>query len=67
MQLDNSFTICFVLFQGKPLGVDYFYQMNPDFLLLVVNDYLKFAPEKVIEFPPNLQNSECPNGRSLVK
>ena len=33
--------------QGLPLGADYFYAMNPDFLLQVVNDLLKFGPEKV--------------------
>ena len=36
-----------VLFQGLPLGTDYFYHMNPDFLVQIVKDYLSFAPQQV--------------------
>ena len=34
-------------FQGLALGVKYFYKLNPDFLLEVMNDYLVYAPTEV--------------------
>ena len=34
-------------FQGLALGVKYFYKLNPDFLLEVINDYLVYAPTEV--------------------
>ena len=30
------------------MGTDYFYYLNPDFLLVLVKDYLQFAPQKVM-------------------
>ncbi len=33
--------------QGLPLGTEYLYNMNPDFLLQVTRDYLTFAPQQV--------------------
>lgn len=35
------------VFQGLALGVKYFYKLNPDFLLEVINDYLVYAPTEV--------------------
>ena len=30
------------------MGTDYFYYLNPDFLIVLVKEYLQFAPQKVI-------------------
>ncbi|EDO49516.1 predicted protein, partial [Nematostella vectensis] len=36
----------FVSLKGLPLGTQYFVQMNPDFLIQVVKDYLMYAPSE---------------------
>ena len=38
------------VFQGLALGVKYFYNLNPDFLLQIINDYLVYAPTEVCIF-----------------
>ncbi|KAH9505252.1 Tetratricopeptide repeat protein 21B [Bulinus truncatus] len=40
-----SFPQFFLDFQGLPLGIDYFCKLNPDFLLMIIKDYLQFAPQ----------------------
>ena len=47
--LYGSFYVVIVL-QGLALGVKYFYSLNPDFLLQIINDYLVYAPTEVCTF-----------------
>jgi len=39
-----------IVLQGLALGVKYFYSLNPDFLLQIINDYLVYAPTEVCTF-----------------
>ncbi|XP_072174244.1 tetratricopeptide repeat protein 21B-like [Diadema setosum] len=42
--LNEASTVHFQSLKGLPLGSDYFTQMNPDFLVEMVKEYLLFAP-----------------------
>ncbi|XP_042192463.1 tetratricopeptide repeat protein 21B [Callorhinchus milii] len=42
--LNDAVDTHFSLLQGLPLGVQYFEQLNPDFLLKVIREYLVFCP-----------------------
>ncbi|KXJ11499.1 tetratricopeptide repeat protein 21B [Exaiptasia diaphana] len=44
--LNDAIDTHFTGLQGLALGVQYFYQMNPDFLLQIIGDYLKYAPSE---------------------
>lgn len=44
---NNGYFVGCFFFQGLALGVKYFYKLNPDFLLEVINDYLVYAPTEV--------------------
>ncbi|XP_038077972.1 tetratricopeptide repeat protein 21B-like isoform X2 [Patiria miniata] len=42
--LNDASTTHFTALKGIPLGIDYYSQMNPDFVLELVKEYLAFAP-----------------------
>lgn len=42
--LNEASQVHFASLKGLPLGIAYFTQMNPDFVLEIVQDYLRFAP-----------------------
>ncbi|XP_033624164.1 tetratricopeptide repeat protein 21B-like isoform X1 [Asterias rubens] len=42
--LNEASTTHFGALKGIPLGIDYYSQMNPDFVLELVKEYLNFAP-----------------------
>ncbi|KAH9507420.1 Tetratricopeptide repeat protein 21B [Bulinus truncatus] len=43
--LNESIELHFAGLKGLPLGIDYFCKLNPDFLLMIIKDYLQFAPQ----------------------
>ena len=45
--LNEASTTHFGALKGIPLGIDYYSQMNPDFVLELVKEYLNFAPTEV--------------------
>ncbi|XP_064595299.1 tetratricopeptide repeat protein 21B-like isoform X2 [Liolophura sinensis] len=44
--LNESVETHFSALKGLPLGADYFYHLNPDFLLQVIKIYLQYAPQQ---------------------
>ena len=45
--LNDASTTHFSALKGIPLGIDYYTQMNPDFVLELVKEYLAFGPSEV--------------------
>ena len=45
--LGESIDVHFASLKGQALSTDYYYMLNPNFLIQVVSDYLSFAPQKV--------------------
>ncbi len=47
--IDESITCHFKALKGLPLGKSYFFNLNPDFVLELVKEYMAFAPSTPIE------------------
>ncbi len=47
--IDESITCHFKALKGLPLGKNYFFNLNPDFVLELVKEYMAFAPSTPIE------------------
>ncbi|CAF0765805.1 unnamed protein product [Brachionus calyciflorus] len=47
--IDESITTHFKALKGLPLGKSYFYNLNPDFVLELVKEYMAFAPSSPLE------------------
>ena len=45
--IDESITCHFKALKGLPLGKNYFFNLNPDFVLELVKEYMAFAPNTV--------------------
>ncbi len=48
--IDESITCHFKALKGLPLGKSYFYNLNPDFVLELVKEYMAYAPSTVRPF-----------------
>ncbi|KAK6182507.1 hypothetical protein SNE40_010181 [Patella caerulea] len=59
--LNDCIEVHFAGLKGLPLGVQYFFLMNPDFLLQVMKAYLQFAPQVPVPpgQPPNPVLKRC--------
>lgn len=55
--IDESITCHFKALKGLPLGKSYFYNLNPDFVLELVKEYMAFAPTTVAIYLSNREKN----------